>query len=112
MFGEKEKNKDAIWIVGSRSNGREAAVTAAIAGVGRTTTAASVPVGAAAPVVEEGNRVVGEGRRVAARRMASSAAVYGDGTERGGGGSGEMCGGGGGSRCGVRERRGHGASAF
>ena len=29
-----EKNKDAIWIVGSRSIGREAAVTTAIAGVG------------------------------------------------------------------------------
>ena len=52
---------------------------------GRTMAAASVSVGAAALVVEEGNGEVGEGRRVAARRMAASAAVHGDGTKRGGG---------------------------
>ena len=51
-----------------------AAVTAAIAGVGRTTSAA--------PVLGEGNEEVGKGRRVAARRMAASVAVHGDGTER------------------------------
>ena len=49
----------------------------------------SGPAGAAAPVVQEGGQGVGEGRRGEAKGMAVSAAVLGDGTEQGDGGSGE-----------------------
>ena len=42
--------------------------------------------GEVAPVVEEGNGEVGEGRRSAAEPMVATAVVHGDGTKRGGGG--------------------------
>ena len=60
--------------------------------------------GEVAPVVEEGNGEVGEGRRSAAEPMVATAVVHGDGTKRGGGGGSRR----GGLRRGRRLRRGGG----